>query len=132
MHAASPTGTGAWAGRFVRFWMTMGGHDMVLVHGTPDDAVAARFTLVLKRFGSVRTKTMKAFPEAAHRGIVAPLGHWRCTPASRTWATGRPPGLGGTPPGPKRAGATSLRLSSLARGSWRCSRPACAGASTAA
>ena len=61
-------------GRFVRFWMTMGGHDMVLVHGAPDDAVAARFTLVLNGLGAVRTKTMKAFPEAAYRGIVASLG----------------------------------------------------------
>jgi uncharacterized protein with GYD domain len=54
--------------------MTMGQHDMVLVYETPDDAVAARFTLVLNGLGSVRTKTMKAFPEAAYRGIVASLG----------------------------------------------------------
>jgi uncharacterized protein with GYD domain len=61
-------------GRFVDFWMTMGEHDMVLVYETPDDAVAARFTLVLNGLGSVRTRTMKAFPEAAYRGIVASLG----------------------------------------------------------
>ena len=60
-------------GRFIGFWMTMGGHDMVLVFDTPDDAVAARFTLLLNGLGSVRTKTMKAFPEAAYRGIVASL-----------------------------------------------------------
>jgi uncharacterized protein with GYD domain len=60
-------------GRFVGFWMTMGEHDMVLVYDTPDDAVAARFTLVLNRLGSVRTRTMKAFPEAAYRGIVGAL-----------------------------------------------------------
>ena len=46
-------------GRFIGFWMTMGEHDMVLVYETPDDAVAARFTLVLNRLGSVRTRTMK-------------------------------------------------------------------------
>ena len=61
-------------GRFVAFWMTLGEHDMVLVYGTPDDAVAARFTLVLNGLGSVRTTTMKAFPEAAYRGIMASLG----------------------------------------------------------
>lgn len=61
-------------GRFVGFWMTMGEHDMVFVYETPDDAVAARFTLLLSGLGSVRTKTMKAFPEAAYREIVASLG----------------------------------------------------------
>jgi len=60
-------------GRFVGFWMTMGEHDMVLVYDTPDDAVAARFTLVLNRLCSVRTRTMKAFPEAAYRGTVGAL-----------------------------------------------------------
>ena len=61
-------------GRFVGFWMTLGEHDMVLVYDTLDDAVAARFALVLNGLGFVRTKTMKAFPEAAYRGIVASLG----------------------------------------------------------
>ena len=61
-------------GRFVGFWMTLGEHDMVLVYETPDDAVAARFTLVLNALWAVRTRTMKAFPEAAYRGIVAALG----------------------------------------------------------
>jgi uncharacterized protein with GYD domain len=60
-------------GHFVAFWMTMGEHDMVLVYDTPDDAVAARFTLVLNRIGAVRTRTLKAFPEAAFRQIVSSL-----------------------------------------------------------
>jgi uncharacterized protein with GYD domain len=46
---------------------------MVLVYDTPDDAVAVRFTLVPNRFGSMRTRVMKAFPEAAYRQIVAAL-----------------------------------------------------------
>ena len=33
-----------------------------------------RRPLVLKGLGSVRTRTMKAFPEAAYRGIMASLG----------------------------------------------------------
>ena len=61
-------------GRLVAFWMTMGEHDVVLVYETPDAAVAARFALVLNGLGAVRTKTMKAFPEAAYRQIVASLG----------------------------------------------------------
>ena len=60
-------------GRFIAFWMTLGEHDMVLVYETPDDAVAARFSLMLNRLGAVRTKTMKAFPEGAYRQIVASL-----------------------------------------------------------
>ncbi len=60
-------------GRFVAFWMTMGEHDMVLVYETPDDAVAARFSLMLNRLGAVRTRTMKAYPEAAYRQIVTSL-----------------------------------------------------------
>jgi hypothetical protein len=40
----------------------------------PDDAVAPRFSLLLGTLGSVRTKTLKAFPEAAYREIIASLG----------------------------------------------------------
>jgi uncharacterized protein with GYD domain len=60
-------------GRFTAFYMTMGEHDVVLVYEAPDDAVAARFSLILNRLGAVRTKTLKAFPEAAYREIVASL-----------------------------------------------------------
>ena len=61
-------------GRFIAFWMTLGEHDVVFVYEAPDDAVAARFTLMLNRLGAVRTKTLKAFPEAAYREIIASLG----------------------------------------------------------
>ena len=54
--------------------MTMGEHDLVLVYEAPDDAVAARFTLLLGKQGHVRTKTLKAFPEPAYRAIIASLG----------------------------------------------------------
>ncbi len=47
---------------------------MVLVYETPDDAVAARFTLVLNGLGPVRTKSMRVLPEAAYRGLVASIG----------------------------------------------------------
>jgi uncharacterized protein with GYD domain len=61
-------------GRFVSLLMTMGEHDLVLVYEAPDDAVAARFTLLLGQQGSVRTKTLKAFPEPAYRAIIESLG----------------------------------------------------------
>ena len=60
-------------GDFKSFYMTMGKHDMVAVYDAPDDAVAARFTLVLSKQGNVRTTTLKAFPEAAYREIINSL-----------------------------------------------------------
>jgi uncharacterized protein with GYD domain len=36
--------------------------------------VAARYKQLLASLGSVRTKTQKAFPEAAYREIIASLG----------------------------------------------------------
>jgi uncharacterized protein with GYD domain len=61
-------------GEFKGFYMTMGEYDLVMIYEAPDDAVAARFTLVLGMLGTVRTRTLKAFPEAAYREIVASLG----------------------------------------------------------
>jgi uncharacterized protein with GYD domain len=55
------------------FYMTMGDYDLVAIYDAPDDAVAARFTLMLGKVGNVRTKTMKAFPEAAYREIIGSL-----------------------------------------------------------
>jgi uncharacterized protein with GYD domain len=61
-------------GEFKAFYMTLGQYDHVLVYEAPDDAVAARFSLLLGALGSVRTQTLKAFPEAAYREIIASLG----------------------------------------------------------
>src|SRR5271155_834510 len=61
-------------GEFKTVYMTLGEYDLVGVYEAPDDAVAARFSLMLGMLGSVRTKTLKAFPEAAYREIVASLG----------------------------------------------------------
>ena len=60
-------------GEIKTFWMTMGDYDLVAHFEAPDDAVAARFMLMLGGAGNVRTKTLKAFPEAAYRQIVASL-----------------------------------------------------------
>jgi uncharacterized protein with GYD domain len=61
-------------GEFKSFFLTMGEYDFVAVYEAPDDAVAARFSLQLGALGNVRTQTLKAFPEAAYREIIATLG----------------------------------------------------------
>lgn len=61
-------------GEFKSFFLTMGGFDFVAVYEAPDDAIAARFTLQLGMLGNIRTRTLKAFPEAAYREIVTSLG----------------------------------------------------------
>lgn len=61
-------------GAMKAFYMTLGQYDLVAVYEAPDDAVAARFTLLLGQLGSVRTQTLKAFPEAAYHQIIASLG----------------------------------------------------------
>jgi len=60
-------------GSFKAFYMTMGDYDIVAVYDAPDDAVAARFSLVLGMQGNVRSTTLKAFPEPAYREIVNSL-----------------------------------------------------------
>ncbi len=60
-------------GEIKSVYLTMGDFDMVAVCEAPDDAVAARFAFQLGRLGNVRTKTLKAFPEAAYREIIASL-----------------------------------------------------------
>jgi uncharacterized protein with GYD domain len=65
---------GEMGGSFKDFYLTMGDYDMVAVCDAPDDAVAARFALALGMQGNVRTRTLKAFPEAAYREIINSLG----------------------------------------------------------
>jgi len=60
-------------GSFKSIFMTMGSHDLVAIYEAPDDAVAARFTLMLGMQGNVRTTTLKAFPEQAYREIINSL-----------------------------------------------------------
>ena len=57
-----------WAGSSAPVYMTMGAYDLMMIYDAPDDAVAARFTLMLGKLGNVRTTSLKAFP----RGGVPP------------------------------------------------------------
>ncbi len=61
-------------GHLQHVYMTMGEYDLILICEAPDDAIVARFSLMLGRQGNVRTKTLKAFPEAAYREIITSLG----------------------------------------------------------
>lgn len=61
-------------GDFKLFFLTMGDYDIVAVYEAPDDAIAARFNLQLGMMGNIRTRTLKAFPEAAYREIITSLG----------------------------------------------------------
>ncbi|MER8562881.1 GYD domain-containing protein [Mesorhizobium sp. M0578] len=65
---------GDMGGSFKAFYLTMGDCDMVAVLEAPDDAVLARFSLLLATAGNVRTRTLKAFPEDAYREIITSLG----------------------------------------------------------
>ena len=65
---------GDMGGSFKAFYLTMGEYDMVAVCEAPDDAVLARFVLQLGMAGNVRSRSLKAFPEAAYREIVGSLG----------------------------------------------------------
>lgn len=60
-------------GAFKQVFLTMGGYDLVAICEAPDDAIAARFTMQLGMLGNIRTQTLKAFPEAAYREIIASL-----------------------------------------------------------
>lgn len=60
-------------GTFRDIWMTMGEHDLVAICEAPDDAVIARFALQMGKSGNIRTRTLKAFPEAAYREIIDKL-----------------------------------------------------------
>jgi uncharacterized protein with GYD domain len=60
-------------GHILSVYMTMGAYDVVIIYDAPDDAVAARFVLMLGKLGNVRTLSMKAFPEEAYRQIVNTL-----------------------------------------------------------
>ena len=65
---------GEMGGTMKAFYLTMGEFDMVVVAEAPDDAVAARFAMMLGQAGNVRTRTLKVFPELAYREIIASLG----------------------------------------------------------
>ncbi|MBI2159159.1 MAG: GYD domain-containing protein [Candidatus Rokubacteria bacterium] len=60
-------------GEMKAFYLTMGAYDIVTVAEAPNDESVAKFVLALASSGNVRTTTMKAFPEADYRKLIAGL-----------------------------------------------------------
>ncbi len=61
----------ATGGKLVGFYLTMGRYDAVLISEAPSDEAVAALVLSAGSQGSVRTETMKAFPEDQYRNIIA-------------------------------------------------------------
>lgn len=60
-------------GDLKEFYLTLGQYDFVAVAEAPSDEVVAKVLLAVGSAGNVRTITLKAFPEADFRKIVAGL-----------------------------------------------------------
>jgi len=58
-------------GKVNRFYLTMGHYDMVVVGEAPSDEAMASVMLSLGSGGSIRTETLKAFPEDQYRDIIS-------------------------------------------------------------
>ncbi len=70
---AAKKGIEAAGGKMTGFYLTMGRYDMVAITEFPSDEVATGFLLTLGSGGSIRTETMKAYPEDEYRNIIARL-----------------------------------------------------------
>ena len=66
-------GIEAAGGKMIGFYLTMGRYDMVAITEFPSDEVATGFLLTLGSGGSIRTETMRAYPEDQYRNIIARL-----------------------------------------------------------
>jgi uncharacterized protein with GYD domain len=54
-------------------YLVMGQYDAVVISSGPDDETAAKLVLATAMQGNVRTETLRAFPEADFKRIVAGL-----------------------------------------------------------
>jgi len=70
---AAKKGIEAAGGKMIGFYLTMGRYDMVAIAEFPSDEVATGFMLNLGSRGTLRTETMKAYPEDQYRNIMAKL-----------------------------------------------------------
>ncbi len=60
-------------GELKQFYLTTGAYDIVVVLELPGEDAAVKFALALSSLGNVRTNTVKAYPEAEYRDIIASL-----------------------------------------------------------
>ncbi len=61
-------------GEVKAFYMLQGSYDAVLIVEVSNDEALAKFLLKIGSLGNVRTTTLKAYPEAEYRKIIAALG----------------------------------------------------------
>ena len=64
---------GACGAEMKDIYLTLGGHDFVVMVEAPNDEAVAKFALKLGALGNVRTTTLKAFTEQEYRTIVEAL-----------------------------------------------------------
>ena len=60
-------------GSMPAFYLTMGQYDFLAISEAPDDETFTRVLLGIVSTGNVMTETLKAFPEADYRRIIASL-----------------------------------------------------------
>ncbi len=60
-------------GRVKQVYLTSGDSDAVLIAEVPDGNVMAKYAMALGSLGNVRTKTVRAWPEAEFKKMVAEL-----------------------------------------------------------
>ncbi len=60
-------------GKWVGFYLTMGRYDMAVIIEAPSDEVASAVLLAIGSGGSIRTETLRAYPEAQYRDIIAKM-----------------------------------------------------------
>jgi len=58
-------------GEVKTFYMLQGSYDAVLILEAPNDEALGKFLLKIGSAGNVRTTTMRAYPEAEYRKIIA-------------------------------------------------------------
>ncbi len=56
-----------------QFYLVTGQYDMVVVSECPDDETVTKLVLAIGAQGAIRTETLRAFPEAEYREIIAAL-----------------------------------------------------------
>ena len=66
-------GIEALGGKMTGFYLTQGRYDMVSIAEFPSDEAGTSFLLSLGSGGSVRTETMRAYPEDQYRNIIAKI-----------------------------------------------------------
>ena len=60
-------------GELKAFYLVMGQYDAVVITELPDDETATKFAIATAARGYIRTETMRAYPEAEYRKIIAAL-----------------------------------------------------------